>query len=325
MTWQDFGYPWGVRSAPWFVALFFVFSAALSRGQDHDAAPADTGVRRFELGNQVADIRTECIGRSYCHIPSFGLGVGATLNLNAHFALDTTVDVSPTSGESTNVSGGRIVELLSGGRAEVRAKNYGFFLKAQAGDLIWTQVVTNFVYIPPTTFVFTYGNRNLFASSVGAGFEYSPASRIHIRAEVADLILRYGPSAWTNNLQPTLGVYTSVGRPIDWAPPVYDAKTVHPFFDRYNSLLIAGSLLGMTADAITTQRFISHGQQEGDPFARPLVKYGWSGQISLTALEAGAEILGMYGLHRIHQHLIERMIPVSLATTHGIFAYNNTR
>ncbi len=215
------------------------------------------------------------------------------------------------------------MEFLTGGRAEVRAKNYGFFLKAQAGDLTWTKVITQVVYPTPTTFSFVYGNRNLFASSVGAGFEYSPASRIHIRAEVSDLILRYGPDAWTNNLQPTLGVYTSVGRPIDWTAPVYDAKAAHPFFDRYNNTLIVVSLLGMTADSITTQRFISHGQQEGDPFARPLVKYGWSGQISLTALEAGAEILGMYGLHRIHQHLIERMIPVGLAATHGIFAYGN--
>jgi hypothetical protein len=79
----------------------------------------------------------------------------------------------------------------------------------------------------------------------------------------------------------------------------------------------------MTADAITTQRFISNGIQEGDPIARPLVKYGWSGQISLMALETGAEIVAMYGLHRIHQHLIERMIPASLATAHAVFSYNN--
>jgi hypothetical protein len=200
-------------------------------------------MRRFEFGGQVADIRTGCIGRIDCHIPSFGLGTGATLNLNAHFALDTTVDVSPGSGGSTNVSGGRIVELLTGGRAEVRAKNYGFFLKAQAGDFTWTKAITQVVYPTPTTFSFIYGNRHRFASSVGAGFEYSPSSRIHIRAEMADLILRYGPGDWTNNLQPTLGVYTSVGKPIAWTPPVYDAKTVHPFFDRYNNLLIAGCLV----------------------------------------------------------------------------------
>jgi hypothetical protein len=81
----------------------------------------------------------------------------------------------------------------------------------------------------------------------------------------------------------------------------------------------------MTADAITTQRFISRGQIEGDPLARPLVKYGWSGQISLEALEAGAEISGMYGLHRIGKHWLERLVPMSISTAHAIFAYGNDR
>jgi hypothetical protein len=81
----------------------------------------------------------------------------------------------------------------------------------------------------------------------------------------------------------------------------------------------------MTADAVTTQRFISHGLQEGDPFARPLVKYGWSGQISAMSLDASAEAVAMYALHRIGQHRLERMVPVGVATTHGIFAYNNTK
>ena len=82
----------------------------------------------------------------------------------------------------------------------------------------------------------------------------------------------------------------------------------------------------MTADAITTQRFISHGVQEGDPFARPLVKYGWSGQISAMSLEIAAEAVGMYALHRIGQHRLERiLLPACLATTHGIFAHNNAK
>lgn len=56
--------------------------------------------------------------------------------------------------------------------------------------------------------------------------------------------------------------------------------------------------LGMTADSITTQRFISRGQVEGDPFARPHVKHGWSGQIAAEGIEINTEIWSMYGLHR---------------------------
>jgi hypothetical protein len=321
-------YDWGVSSASVFGILLLSISPHLSLGQTHVASPAteqtDTGIRRFEFGGQVADIRTICIGRvSPCYVPSFGLGGGVTANLNANVALDTTVNVTPSSSDETsNVAGGHALEFLTGVRAEVRAKNYGFFLKAQAGDLTWTKVDKQVIFTPPT-FSFVQGSRNLFASNVSAGFEYSPVPRIHLRGEVGDLIVRYGPGGWTNNLQPSLGVYTSVGRPIRWNPPIYDAKATHPFFDKYNDILIAGSLLATTADAVTTQRFLSHGERELDPFARPLVKYGWSGQISLIALETGAEIIGMYGLHRIHHHLIERMIPGCLATVHGILAYDN--
>jgi hypothetical protein len=137
--------------------------------------------------------------------------------------------------------------------------------------------------------------------------------------------MRYGTHSWTNDLQPTVGVYVELGNTIAWTPPVYDARKTHRFFDKLNVLLITGSVLGMTADGITTQRFIARGGVEGDPIARPLVKYGWSGQISLEAIETGAEIAGMYGLHRIGQHWIERFIPPCIAAAHGVFAYGNSK
>ena len=85
------------------------------------------------------------------------------------------------------------------------------------------------------------------------------------------------------------------------------------------------SLLGQTADAITTQRFISHGLPEEDPLARPLVKYGWSGQIGAAVLINGAEISGMYGLHRMHRHWMERILPLAIASASGVMAYRNDR
>jgi hypothetical protein len=36
-------------------------------------------------------------------------------------------------------------------------------------------------------------------------------------------------------------------------------------------------------------------------------------------------VLGMYGLHRMNQHWIERLLPVCVGTAHGILAYNNTK
>jgi hypothetical protein len=110
---------------------------------------------------------------------------------------------------------------------------------------------------------------------------------------------------------------------LSWASPQYDDR--NPFFTTLNDALLAGSALAISADAITTQRFIASGYREGDPLARPLVKYGWSGQVAASALELGAETLAMYGLHRIRHHWIERILPVGVATTHAVLAYNNTK
>jgi len=258
------------------------------------------------------------------------LGVGAALNLDRHFAIDTNLDVTPSaSTDASPISGGHAIEFLAGARAEVRTRHYGFYVKAQPGVFIWTRAFKQETLSgPPLVVTILYDTQKRFVSDVGAGFEYSPSARIHVRAEVTDLVIRYSNSSvtnWRNNLQPTAGVYFGLGKPIAWTPPVYDARSTHPLFDTTNMILITGSVLGMTADSITTQRFIKRGRQEGDPFARPLVKYGWSGQISLQIIETSAELLGMYALHRIGQHRLERLIPVSLATTHAIFAYNNAR
>ena len=279
----------------------------------------DTGLRRFEIGIQTADVRTGCIGSAFsCPIPSFALGAGGAMNLNQHFSLDANFFITPQSASYiTNTFGGHASELLLGARAEVRARHYGFFLKAQPGYFSWSHLITEVTSRTPPV-----GRQTNFASNAGAGLEYSPSARIHLRGEVTDLVLHQGNS-WTNNLQPSAGIYYGLGRQIQWKPPVYEANRAHRFNDTANLTLLTASTLAITADAITTQRDLARGDREGDPFARPLVKYGWSGEISAMALEIGAEILGMYGLHRIGQHRAERLVPVCLAIAHGIFAYGN--
>jgi hypothetical protein len=245
------------------------------------------------------------------------------MNLNQHFSFDANFLITPqTPSYTSNTFGGHASELLLGARAEVRARHYGFFLKAQPGYFSWSHLITGVSYTTPSTFVFSYGRRTYFGSNLGGGLEYSPSARIHVRGEVTDLVLREG-NAWTNNLQPSAGIYYGLGKQLPWKPPVYEAKRAHRFDDKTNLALLTASTLAITADGITTQRGLAHGDREGDPFARPLVKYGWSGEISAMALEIGAEILGMYGLHRIGQHRAERMVPAALAIAHGIFAYNN--
>jgi hypothetical protein len=280
---------------------------------------------RFEVGLQTAQIRTNCVGTTdeTCEIPSFAVGPSGTWNIKRFLAIDANYLVTPSAGTgSSNDFGGRISELMAGVRLEARARHYGYFIEAQPGYLRWHSVITGVYYPTPQSFAFDFGSVTHFISDVGTGVEYSPSSRIHIRGELTDLIYRFSGQTWINYFQPSISVSYGLGTSLQWASPVYDGAR-NPFFTPLNDTLLAGSALAVSADAITTQRFIAHGDREGDPLARPLVKYGWSGQIAASSLELGAETLAMYGLHRIGHHWIERLLPVGVATTHAVLAYKN--
>jgi hypothetical protein len=293
----------------------------------NSVSPVISGLPRFEVGLQTAQVRTYCVGTTdeTCEIPSFALGLSGTWNVKRFLAIDANYVVTPSAGTaSTNAYGGRISELMAGVRMEARAKHYGYFIEAQPGYLRWHNVITG-VYNPtPDSFAFGFGSVTHFISDVGLGMEYSPSSRIHIRGELADLIYRYSSQSSVNDFQPSISISYGLGKSLSWASPG-DAGARHPFFTPLNDTLLVGSGLAISADAITTQRFIARGHREGDPLARPLVKYGWSGQIAASSLELGAETFAMYGLNRIRHHWIERLLPVGVATTHAVLAYNNTK
>jgi hypothetical protein len=287
-------------------------------------ASSFTGLRRYEVGFDTADIRTFCVGQKDCYLPAFSLGIGAAVNLTPHFAFDTSLNVTARSGSAgTDIAGGRTTEALAGMRGELRARRYGYYAKIEPGFVYWGSVINVTGHPTSDKFFFRYDGRTRFVTDIAGGMEYSLTPSIRVRGEIGDLLMRYTTTRWFNDLQPMVGVYVGLGRPIAWNPPVYDAAAAHPFFDAANIVLLTASVLGTTADAITTQRGLGQGRGEADPIARPLVKYGWSGQISLEALETGGEIAGMYGLHRTGHHWVERAVPVCLAITHAIFAYQN--
>ena len=326
---------WYAPTMPLRRALCLSFALAVSSmapGQAPPAAgnsdsPAISRLPRLEVGLQTTQIRTNCVGTTdeTCDLPSFAVGPIATWNLKRFLAIDANYVVTPSAGTaSTNAYGGRISELVAGVRLEARARHYGYFIEAQPGYLRWQHVITGVYYPTPQSFAFDFGSATHFITNVGPGVEYSPSSRIHIRGQLADLIYRYSSQSWVNDFQPSITVSYGLGRSLSWASPAYDTAP-HPFFTPLNDTLLAGSALAASADAITTQRFVARGYREGDPLARPLVKYGWSGQIAATSLELGAETLAMYGLHRIRQHWIERLLPVGVAATHAVLAYNNTK
>lgn len=286
------------------------------------------GVQRFEAGVEAADMGTGCSGcylPPCCRPPAFGMGVEGAWNWKPYLALEADYLITPHAVEYTSNSGGggRAIELLAGARAELRARHYGYYLKAEAGSMEWTHVFKSFV-VTPNSFTIHYGPRHSFASDFGAGFEYSPSSRVHIRTEVTDLLVDFPASDWRGHLQSSAGVYYGFGKSLTWAPRVVRADNRRTFFTRTNIALIAISALASIADGVTTQRFIQRGYREGDPFARPLVKYGWPGQSAAILIEIGGETVGMYGLHRIGHGWLARAVPVAISITHAVFAYKNT-
>jgi len=130
-------------------------------------------------------------------------------------------------------------------------------------------------------------------------------------------------AAWLNKLQIGGGLYVEMGKQLDWRPLVSDPKTSHPFFDKTFLFVNTVSLLGQSADAITTQRFLKHNEIEGDPLARPFVKYGWPGQIGVAVIVNSAIFTAEYGLHKMGHHRIERGLPLAVGAASGILAYNN--
>jgi len=302
-------------------------SGQASLASDNSVPSIFSRLPRFEVGLQTAQIRTNCVGTTdeTCELPSFAVGPSGTWNVKHFLAIDADYVITPSAGTaSSNAFGGRISELIAGVRLEARARHYGYFIEAQPGYLRWQHVITGVYYPTPQSFAFDFGSGTHFVSEVGPGVEYSPSDRIHIRGQLADLIYHSAGQTWTNYFQPSISVSYGLGTSLRWVSPVYDGAR-HPFFTPLNDTLHAGSALAIAADAITTQRFIAHGYREGDPLARPLVKYGWSGQIAASSLELGAEALAMYGLHRINHHWIERLLPVGVATTHAVLVYNNTK
>lgn len=311
-------------------------------------------LRRFELGAEAINLRiSNCLEISRnCPSSPWGTGVGITINLTPSLAIDTTLEELPaydrlhSGGLFRPAEGGHASLLLAGLRGEVRTRRYGLFFTARPGVQQWSSVLSGFTYIPtgtgPNNYYAYQDNERLnsFALQLGGGLDYSAGSRVRLRVGLSDVLVHYrqdyasyypnttskcGASCnlWTDNLETTAGVYYGFGQPLASKTRQLPNESPHAFFDKKNTALIFVSLLGQTSDAITTQRFLRHGIREADPLARPLVKYGWSGQIALATLVNGGEIGGMYWLHKLHHHRIERMIPVPLAAAGGMMGYRN--
>lgn len=322
---ESYGRNFSLRNVSAIIALMLVIAPWLrAQGKALPDAPrlaVQQGVQRFEAGVETADMGT---GRRDQTLPSFGMGAEGAWNWKPYLAWEADYLLTPNSSRGANdFMGGHAVELLAGARAEIRTRHYGYFMTEEPGVFVWTRIIKGVVH-KPGSFTFTYGHRRYFASDFGAGFEYSPSSRVHIRTQVTDLVIRHSSADWQNRLQSSAGVYYGFGKSLTWTPPVVRPDSRRTFFTKTNVALITVSTLASIADGVTTQRFRRRGYREGDPFARPLVKYGWSGQAAGIAIEMSGETLGMYGLHRIGHDWLTHTVPVAISAAHAVFTYRNT-
>lgn len=280
---------------------------------------------QWELGEQSAYDRIGCYATGSCYVPSYLIGPAASFNINRNLAIDSQFLITPTSSQTTtDLAGGRNSEFLIGPRLETRSNHYGLFLEAKFGDQRWSRIITSGQVIS-NQIQFTFGSYTEMLAQIGGGFEVSPTSYLHIRGDVASEPTITTDGYFSNHFHAGVGVYTGLGRRLHWQSLQYDPNRDHRFLSPTNITLITLNELASTADAVTTQIDMKQGGSEGDPLVAPLAKYGWSGLIGAMGLEFGALTVGMYAMHRLNHHIIERIPPIGGALIHTIFAYGNSR
>jgi hypothetical protein len=306
----------------------------------------DNSLRRFEAGPEIGGMHTAGALNCYFGCPTTEpiAGVHGSFNFNQYFAIDSSLSFTGNTpydqGDDSYRTGGHASEFLFGAKGTARGRRWGLFASAEPGLLSWSHVLLDrsFAATPTPTIGSNFGRRNSFVIDLGGGVEFSPRPPTRVRIQVGDLLVRsntryastydgttyvIASDPWVNQLQATGSISWAFGKPVAWTPPDIHQPPSHRFFDQLNIALITVSLLGQASDAITTQRFVKRGWQEGDPLAKPFVEHGWPGQIGLAVLDNAAELSVMYALHRMHGHRVERAVPIVFGSASGISAYRN--
>ena len=194
-------------------------------GATQDLANAQIDEHKMEVGAVFTSITlTNFKDRT---LPTFasgnstvkGLGARFAYNLNDNFAIDAEGSFFPES-HFGNDEIGQKMQGFVGLKAGARTKWVGVFAKARPG-VMWFGEFPSRGSCTVTSFGTSCGvaHEKDFAMDVGAVFEFYPAERVIVRADVGDTIIRYqdrvrgtltGPVLFNaevkNNFQISLGV-----------------------------------------------------------------------------------------------------------------------
>jgi hypothetical protein len=120
-----------------------------------------------------------------------GLGGRFGYNFNKHIALDAEANFFPEA-HLLNEEFGQKMQGFAGIKAGVRRKRVGVFAKARPG-VMWFGEFSSRGGCSSTSFGSVCGvaHEKDFALDVGGVFEFYPADRFIIRADIGDTIVRY--------------------------------------------------------------------------------------------------------------------------------------
>lgn len=97
----------------------------------------------------------------------------------------------------------------------------------------------------------------------------------------------------------------------------------HSFFDFKNCAALAAAGVGLTGDALSTQKGLGlPGFHEVNPIARPFVQ-NRPGAAFYSAASFAFMAGGMYLAHRTHHHKLERILPFAAAGWEGFLTFHN--
>lgn len=106
-------------------------------------------------------------------------------------------------------------------------------------------------------------------------------------------------------------------------PVAVEAPKPHKFFDVKNTLSLGSFGMGLTADALSTQRGLAYPRfSEMNPIARPFVQTR-GGAAAYSAASFALMGGGMYLAHKTGHHKLERITPFVLAGWEGFLAARN--
>lgn len=340
-----------MRSCLFLPVCLLAVSGVQAQQSTRPPAPSlqNASLRRFELGSQYAYLGKGVCYRGNCSIPpEIAFGLGLTLNLTPHIAIDALDSIlihtqqPPAFFNDGSAAGGRGSSIMAGPRFEVRRPRYGLFLYTQAGAEVWSRAPNPFVLGPGSTLITPQpapGTRAFFAIAAGFGAEFIPTPRLHLRVSTGERVVDYGrvaatsfcptcaipPTAWNSGEDFIAGLYLASGKQLTLRERYREPRVPHRFFDKANNLLILSATLSSVADAVTTQLFLDKGIPEGNPVERPFVQSGVGGDIALGAIAETAGIGAMYLLHRMGHHWMERAAPAAITVLGARNAYLNSK